>query len=276
MYEIKCDTHTHTLYSRHAYSTIQENVQAAAAAGLELLASTDHFSAMQWPDYANAKNYQYLATAPTTWPRKWMGVTLLAGCEADIVGLDGALFGEDIPDPASIVGDPYKHETTLYEHTTRRMDYVIASVHGKGFLDGASSAAMTEMYIRALFHPKVLILGHVGRTGLDVDYRALASAAKSMHKCLEVNEHSFDFPGKGEDTKKRCRRLLEICAEVGCSVTIATDAHIAPTIGRFKETKKLLTELNFPEELIASRNEERFLKVLKESGVHPMKDGASV
>ena len=29
MYEIKCDTHTHTLYSRHAFSTIAENVKEA-------------------------------------------------------------------------------------------------------------------------------------------------------------------------------------------------------------------------------------------------------
>ena len=36
MDRIKCDTHTHTLYSRHAYSTIEENVRAAAERGLEL------------------------------------------------------------------------------------------------------------------------------------------------------------------------------------------------------------------------------------------------
>ena len=40
------DVHTHTLFSRHAYSTIQENVTAAKAQGLELLGSTDHFSSM--------------------------------------------------------------------------------------------------------------------------------------------------------------------------------------------------------------------------------------
>ena len=150
MYEIKCDTHTHTLYSRHAFSTIAENVKEAADTGLELLGSTDHFSAMLWPDVENAKNYQYLANAPATWPRTWMGVTLLAGCEVDIVGLDGALFGEDIPNTTSIVGDTYKEPTTLFEHTTRQMDYVIASVHGKSFIGDASRVALTDMYIKAL------------------------------------------------------------------------------------------------------------------------------
>ena len=35
------DTHTHTLASGHAYSTIRENAHAAAEKGLELLAITD-------------------------------------------------------------------------------------------------------------------------------------------------------------------------------------------------------------------------------------------
>ena len=267
MYEIKCDTHTHTLYSRHAFSTIAENVKEAADTGLELLGSTDHFSAMLWPDVENAKNYQYLANAPATWPRTWMGVTLLAGCEVDIVGLDGALFGEDIPNERSIVGDAYKEPTTLYEHTTRQMDYVIASVHGKSFIGDASRTTLTDMYIQALSKPKVFILGHVGRTGLDVDYRALAEAAKAMHKCLEVNEHSFGFPWSGGVNKDRCRQILAACADVGCQITIATDAHIAPHIGKFEETKKLLTEVGFPEELIASRDRQSFLRALKESCV---------
>lgn len=33
----RCDVHTHTLYSRHAYSTIAENIHEAAKNGLELL-----------------------------------------------------------------------------------------------------------------------------------------------------------------------------------------------------------------------------------------------
>ena len=36
------DTHTHTIASGHAYSTISEMAQAAADKGLELLAITEH------------------------------------------------------------------------------------------------------------------------------------------------------------------------------------------------------------------------------------------
>lgn len=268
MYDIKCDTHTHTFYSRHAYSTIQENVRAAADVGMELLASTDHFSAMLWTDPENLKNYQYLAVAPSTWPREWMGVTLLCGCEADIVSLNGDLFGQDIAVSENIVGDSFNHSSTLYDYITRKMDYVIASVHGKAFANGASRTEMTDMYIKALEHEKVFILGHVGRSGLDVDFKAIATAAKDMNKLLEVNEHSFGFNGVQDDvTHDRCRDILLACAEVGCKISLATDAHISTIIGKFEKSKSLLEEVHFPEELIAGLNKKTFLRALKEAGI---------
>ncbi len=36
------DTHTHTIASGHAYSTLDENVLCAARKGLEAIAITDH------------------------------------------------------------------------------------------------------------------------------------------------------------------------------------------------------------------------------------------
>ena len=44
--QLQCDVHTHTIYSRHAYATILENVTAAKEAGLSPLGSTDHFSSI--------------------------------------------------------------------------------------------------------------------------------------------------------------------------------------------------------------------------------------
>jgi len=43
---IRLDTHSHTLASEHAYSTILENAKSAAERGLDLLAITDHASQM--------------------------------------------------------------------------------------------------------------------------------------------------------------------------------------------------------------------------------------
>ena len=49
----------------------------------------------------------------------------------------------------------------------------------------------TELYIKALEHDKVKILGHIGRSGLEFDVEEVAGAAKSMNKMIEINEASF-------------------------------------------------------------------------------------
>lgn len=266
--QIKCDTHTHTLFSRHAYSTIGENVQAAKEKGLELLASTDHYSSMLFPDAPPEemhKNFQYLTTCCHIWPREWMGVTLLRGAEADIVDLSGNLYGYDIPVSHMIVGDPYHEgERSLLERMSKGMDYLIASVHGKYFTMDATRAQMTDMYIKALDHPKVLILGHIGRSGLDIEVDPILEAAKSKNKLIELNEHSFSF---GEGLVKRCRHVAERCAELGVSVSIASDAHIACDIANFQKIPEMLTEIHFPEELVVSRDKAHFLEAIRKSGV---------
>ena len=307
-YTIKCDTHTHTLFSKHAYSTIEENVRAAAEAGMELLASTDHYSAMLYPDAppfafrssglnflfaedaassgnssADAsvpshmtvrfpfsgsdlkgldhRNYQYLSTMHSMWPREWFGVTLLRGCEADIVDLDGRLFSEGIPCPLTVVGDDRGIPGDFYDSITRKMDYVIASVHGRRFLTGATPAQITRMYIQVMErHKNVLILGHIGRSGLSFDVDEVLKAAKAMHKLIELNENSFD---SGEEAAMRCRRIAERCAELEVPVSISTDAHISCAVGKMEKTIRMLEEIHFPEELIASRDRNHFLDALQ-------------
>ena len=133
-----CDTHTHTLYSRHAYSTIRENVLAARDAGLELLGSTEHFSCMLFPEQ-HLRNFQFFFNM-NIWPREWEGVRLLRGCEADVVDLAGNLFGHDIEASDDITGAATGYETTLLERVQTQCDYLIASVHNREFAEGASLA----------------------------------------------------------------------------------------------------------------------------------------
>ena len=42
MNRYKIDTHTHTVSSGHAYSTVTENAKYAASIGLEIIGMTDH------------------------------------------------------------------------------------------------------------------------------------------------------------------------------------------------------------------------------------------
>lgn len=262
---LKCDTHTHSLYSRHAYSTVEENVREAAAQGLELLAITDHFSDMLYPE-VHIKHFQYLFNQATL-PEAWYGVRLLHGCEADIVDLDGHLFGHHIPVTENIVGMKYKHIQDLDEFICSKMNFVIASIHGKSFTAEASLAQTTEMYIKAMDNRKVLILGHIGRSGIPFELDPVLLAAKEKHKLIELNEHSFDK--SSPDAIKRCRAIALRCGELGVPVSVASDAHISCKIGRFDQVAQVLEEIHFPQELIASRDKASFLSAMEAAGISP-------
>lgn len=258
-YRIACDIHTHTLFSRHAYSTIGENVEACRAAGIELLGSTDHFSSMLFPEQ-HVRNFQYLLNVDV-WPREWDGVYVLRGAEADIVSLDGMLFGQDIECAESIVGKPYASARTLFDIATENLDYLIASVHNGDFTRGAPIARTTDMYVKALEEPKVLVLGHTGRSGVPFDIDEVLTVARERNKLIEINEHSLEVDERGW-FHTVCSRIAQRCAEMGVGIVVSSDAHVAPLIGGFEHATRMLEEIGFPEELIMNRDRETMLAAL--------------
>lgn len=267
--ENRCDIHVHTVFSYHAYSTVEEDVRAAAEAGLELVGIADHYSTMVCPGLEPTMQSLAHFNNVVCWPRRWHGVELLAGAEADIVDLDGHLLGHDIVQDENLVGDALARPTTLQARCFEQLDYVIASVHTRDFCRGASRIELTAMYLAALEHPRVLMLGHIGRTGLDVDYRALARRARELGKLIEVNEHSL-AGGWGAVAGERCRKVVRACAEEGCMVAVDTDAHISWAVGRTDHARGLLAQEHFPEELVATASAERLLSVL-EAAVSPLR-----
>ena len=97
------DTHTHTVASGHAYSTIRENAKAAGEKGLELLAITEHGPAM--PGSCQAIYFQNLRVVD----RHAYEAELLMGVELNILDSQGRV--------------------DLEERTLRKMDIAIASLH---------------------------------------------------------------------------------------------------------------------------------------------------
>ena len=257
---IKCDVHNHTLYSRHAYSTIEENVRAAAEVGLELLGSADHSSAMLFPLHdgmPDMRDYQYFMNYDI-WPREWHGVTVLHGCEACIVDLKGHLYGWDM-NLEAVNGWGYYGTRNLQAEVFEGCDFVIASVHDDKFCEGASVAQTTAMYIGALENERVIALGHIGRAGVPFEMDAVLTAARDMHKMIEINAESLHR----SRFSSICRDIAVRCAELGVTISIASDAHISTRIGRFDELEAMLDEIGFPEELVACRSREAFLAAMR-------------
>ncbi len=260
---LTCDIHTHTLYSRHAYSTIMENAAAAQAAGLEVLGSADHFGCMTAAEL-HIRNYQFFINQ-RVWPRMWGNTLLLRGAEADIVSLTGELFGQSIHVPENITGQPYRLDHTLFSLATEELDYLVASVHRKDFAEGASVAQTTDMYLGALAQEKVFVLGHIGRSGVKFDLDEVLLEAKRRHKLIEINEHSLD--GRHGSAYKACCHVAERCAELGVGITTSTDAHIATSIGQFESVRELLDEVHFPKELVMNRSRAVLLGEMAAAGV---------
>lgn len=258
----RCDVHTHTLFSRHAYSTIQENVSAAAEAGLELLGSADHFGNMLFAK-ERVQDFQFFYNVEV-WPRLWKGVRLLRACEADIVDLDGHLFGGDIVLDATMLKVPCE-PYTLAERVFRSLDYIVASIHNKEFTREATLAQTTNMYVEALAHPKVLVLGHPGRAGVPFEIDPVLTQARDLHKLVEINEHTF---GMGQaDMHERCRQIALRAAELGVGIVISSDAHICTDIGKSSQVLAMLEEIHFPQELIATRSAASFIAAGHEAGL---------
>ena len=254
MIKIKTDTHTHTLASGHAYSTIEENLRAGKEQGLELVGITDHFSSFFVPstDFAC---FGFFINKKAL-PEVWHGVRLLFGAEVDIIDLKGNLFGHDLYIPY-----PNKNgvKLTYEEGILNRLDYLIASVHYKDFAANSTVVENTELYIKALEHENVKILGHIGRSGLEFDIDEVVKAAKSLNKMIEINEASF---GHGETVRERCLKVALACAKYGTKITVNSDAHSSFEIGKYPNTEHFLDEIDFPVELIGNRDAETFLSMI--------------
>lgn len=254
MIKIKTDTHTHTLASGHAYSTIEENLRAGKEQGLELVGITDHFSSFFVPstDFAC---FGFFINKKAL-PEVWHGVRLLFGAEVDIVDLKGNLFGHDLYIPY-----PNKNgvKLTYEEGILNRLDYLIASVHFKDFAANSTVVENTELYIKALEHENVKILGHIGRSGLEFDIDEVVKAAKSLNKMIEINEASF---GHGETVRERCLKVALACAKYGTKIAVNSDAHSSFEIGKYPNTEHFLDEIDFPVELIGNRDAETFLSMI--------------
>ena len=254
MIKIKTDTHTHTMASGHAYSTIEENLRAGKEQGLELVGITDHFSSFFVPstDFAC---FGFFINKKAL-PEVWHGVRLLFGAEVDIIDLKGNLFGHDLYIPY-----PNKNgvKLTYEEGILNRLDYLIASVHYKDFAANSTVVENTELYIKALEHENVKILGHIGRSGLEFDIDEVVKAAKSLNKMIEINEASF---GHGETVRERCLKVALACAKYGTKIAVNSDAHSSFEIGKYPNTEHFLDEIDFPVELIGNRDAETFLSMI--------------
>lgn len=226
--EFLIDTHTHTLASGHAYSTMSEMIQAAKDKGLKYLGITEH--APKMPGTCHIFYFENLKVVP----RQYGDLTLLLGAEANILDTDGTL--------------------DLYDELLDRLDIIIASLHNPCYQKGTATDN-TNAYLGAMKNPKVAIIGHPDDGRIPVDYEVLVREAKKHHVAIEVNNSSLSPNSFRPNARENVMTYLSLCKEEGVPIIYGSDAHVCYDVANFSFAKEVTDAVAFPKELIINYNQ---------------------
>lgn len=227
------DTHTHTIFSVHAYSTLLENVQYAKAHGLEGFASTDHA-----PFMGDTKEPHFFNLSGAV-PAYVDGIRVIAGTELNIVDFEGHI---DLPD-----------------WILEKLELVIASAHNLPHFPPSTFENHTKMYLGVAENPYVDIIGHCGQEAFSFDKEKVLKKFKECGKIVEINAHSFKArPGSDQ----HCVEIAKLCKKYEIPVVVSSDSHFATRMGDFSKALELLDSIDFPEELLANRSLKSLLEYL--------------
>lgn len=221
--QIAVDTHTHTVLSGHAWSTLKENCEAGAALGLKGLCLTEHGPAMKGaPPWFAPCSHKML-------PEALHGVKIFPGLEFNIIDFDGRVDNER---PSALAG----------------IHFGIASMHDV-LMPLGTPEQHTAAYIKALDNPYVDILGHPGYDYFPNHPEEIVLAAKNKNKMIEINNNSFTSrPG----SKQNCLQFAKMCKKHGVRICVSSDSHFCTMIGKVPLAMQMLYEIAFPAELIAN------------------------
>nr|WP_318382085.1 phosphatase [uncultured Enterobacter sp.] len=239
------DLHMHTVASTHAYSTLHDYIAIAKQKGLKLFAITDH-----GPDMADAPHHWHFINM-RIWPRVVDGVGILRGIEANIKNIDGEI---DCTGPM-----------------LDSLDLIIAGFHEPVMAPG-DKATNTQAMIATMASGQVHIISHPGNPKYPVDIPAIAGAAAKYQVALEINNSSFIHSRKGSEAN--CRAIAAAVRDAGGWVALGSDSHTAFSLGDFTECRKVLDDVNFPEDRILNVTPRRLLSFLESRGMPPITEFA--
>ena len=125
------DLHTHSVLSRHAYSSVTENIEYAYSKGLKVYGISEH----QYDDFNVGAHHFVFLNGPRAIPNYWHEMRVLKGAELNI--LDGH-FDVDKIKP-------------------QILDYCIASMHTYVYSKDHTAKENTDNYIMQLIHHTLIL-----------------------------------------------------------------------------------------------------------------------
>ncbi len=225
---ISIDTHTHSIASGHAYSTIDDLAIAARERGLSGFVLTDH-----GPSMGGAPHRYHFGNLRTI-PKVIFDVRFYSGIEANILDEKGSI--------------------DLFLAHGGTLDFIMAGFHEICF-EPRNEKDNTKALIAAIANPLVDAISHPGNGAFPINIDAVTDAAKAYDKVLEINNASFRIRA---GSKENCRIIAQKCAEKGILMCCSSDAHYRTDIGVFTEALAVLEEVNAAPEMIINSSVERF------------------
>jgi DNA polymerase (family 10) len=196
--DLKGDLHSHTDAS-DGTASIEEMGRAAAAAGYEYLAITDHSASVAVRIEGERLAAHIARIRELSGTDAVRGITLLAGSEVNVQP-DGTLDYDDA--------------------TLSQLDWVVASVHSSFQMD---SAQMTARIVAAIENPLVDVIGHLSGRKIEsrppyaFDLETVLGAAARTGTMLEINAS----PSRRDLSDVNARAA----AAAGIAILINCDAH---------------------------------------------------
>ncbi len=206
--DIRGDVHMHTVATDGA-NTIREMAEAALARGLQYIAITDHSKNLAMTGgLDDARAMDHVRAIRLVDAEMDGRIRVFAGIEVDILQ----------------AGD-----LDLSNETLSEMDVVVGSVHSHFQIPAAE---MTQRLLRAVENPYLRILGHpTGRILLRRDPYSYDLHAV-LKRCAELGvavEHNAAPPRADLSDSN-----LRLAKELGCKISINTDAHATDELDRMR------------------------------------------
>ena len=92
------------------------------------------------------------------------------------------------------------------------------------------------------------------------DYEKVIPLFGENHKLVEINDHSFV---SRKQNIENCKKIALCCKKHGVPIVVDSDAHFEVHVGEFGHALEMLSEIDFPEELILNASAERLNDYLR-------------
>lgn len=236
---ILVDTHSHTIASTHAYSTIHDYFAEAKRKQMQMFSITDH--APQMPDSPHPWHFGNMQVVP----RVVDGIAMLRGIEGNILPRFGGL--------------------DVSERMMEFLDFAIASFHEPVY-PSVDEKTHTKAVINTIESGMCQILGHPGNPNFPINYEEVVRAARDNNVLIEINNSSFSHSRVGSE--ENCLRLMETVERLDWKVVFSSDAHVAFHLGDFSHCLQKAEVAGLSLDRVVNRDAHTFLAFLAEHGKH--------